>query len=221
MDGVLVRENGLIEHVLRTVRDAQEEKDLGNLHLEILVDLFNVEILFIRVLSLLGLISFLLDLVKTVEVVGLFCFFELRLDSRASPIVALRRRFLVKELVSLSIGLVQIGTLLSDLIHAILQGLLVETEGLLGQLEPDPDHVAHVHEALVQVAELVLRGDQLDQAAELVRKRASMTARLVALVKGLLLHNHHEFDQQSSQALHLLLDLLDRARYTGLLTELN
>lgn len=47
-------------------------------------------------------------------------------------------------------------------IHTILESLLVEAEGLSWQLEPHADHVTHIHQALVQVTLLHLRGHHFD-----------------------------------------------------------
>ena len=59
---------------------------------------------------------------------------------------------------------------LSDLVHAVFERLLVKAKGLLGQLEPDADHMAHIHEALVQIGLVHLRGHEVDEAAQLVRQ---------------------------------------------------
>lgn len=38
-----------------------------------------------------------------------------------------------------------------DRIHSVLQSLLIEAQCLLGQLKPDPDHMSHIHQTLVQI----------------------------------------------------------------------
>ena len=43
-DGVLVRQDCLVLHILRAIRDAQEEEYLRNLHLETLVYPLNIEV---------------------------------------------------------------------------------------------------------------------------------------------------------------------------------
>ena len=67
---------------------------------------------------------------------------------------------MVKEflLLLLAVGccVIVVTRLFADLVHAVLERLLVEAKCLLGQLKPDSDHMAHVHEALVQVAKLEL-----------------------------------------------------------------
>ena len=116
---------------------------------------------------------------------------------------------MVEELRFLTVGYVHlVSTFFSDKIHAVLEGLLVEAQRLLGQLEPDSDHVAHVHQALVQVAVLKLRRYKLDQTAKLIGQRTCMAARLVAFVEGLLLERYHEFNQESANLDHSLHDKL-------------
>ena len=87
-------------------------------------------------------------------------------------------------------------------IHAVLQSLLVEAKGLSGQLEPYANHVAHIHQALMQICAVNLRRHKLNEAAQLVRQRARMTARLITLVQGLLLHADHKVYEQRSNRRH-------------------
>ena len=47
--------------------------------------------------------------------------------------------------------IVSAGPHIFDRIHAVLKSLLIEAQGLLGQLKPDPDHMPHIHQTLVQI----------------------------------------------------------------------
>lgn len=68
--------------------------------------------------------------------------------------------------------------------------------------------MAHVHQALVQVAVLKLRRYKLDQTAKLIGQRTCMATRLVALVESLLLDRYHEVNQESAYLYHGLHDKL-------------
>ena len=61
--------------------------------------------------------------------------------------------------------------------------------------------MSHVHQALLEVRVVELGRHEFDQATELIGEGASVATRPITLVKGVLLHTHHEVDQENANVL--------------------
>ena len=165
IDSVLVGLYSLVEHVERAICDAKEKEDLSSLILQTLFDLFEVNVLVtqwttIAILRVLVLILNLLHRHDAIKISRLELFnrwWSMLVQPRRSPMLISN---LFKDFFRSRLELLTTPHL--HHIHTILESLLVEAEGLSWQLEPHADHVTHIHQALVQVTLLHLRGHHFD-----------------------------------------------------------